>query len=89
MNFQRSCAMFSTVRQHGGYQCPVTRPSSPIPFCFMNCGEVALVAVVRLSLTGTPAKFYLFGISKITCVNVPILSCLVLHPKQMVAFPVV
>ena len=41
-----------------------------------------------LSLTGAPANFYLAQISKVTCVTVPILSCLFPHPKQMVAFPV-
>ena len=61
-------------------------PTSPIPFCFTNFGQVALVAEVCLNLTGAPANVQLIEISKVTCVTHPIQSCLLLHPKQMVPF---
>ena len=40
-------------------------PPSSIPSCFTNCGEVALVALVVLKLTGAPANFLLIEISKL------------------------
>ena len=91
MNLQRSCSMFYTERQRGGYQCLVTKPlqlpTSPTPCCFTNFVEVALVAVVALSLPGAHGNCHLIEITKVISVTVPILSCLWLHQKQMVAFP--
>ena len=40
-------------------------PTSSIPSCFTNLGEVSLVAVVGLDLTGAPANFHLIEISKL------------------------